>query len=95
MRPRTACDTFQSSRNQKNSKKPIIPTVPRKWAMNATTDPKSGKTGSSIGPRKREKRKSTSRITAFSAMGPSEKTAMRTRGLGGSLPSIGNDFTNM
>ena len=80
----------------KNSKKPTIPMTPRTCAMNAMTDPNLGNVGSSMGPRKSDTRKSTNRMAAFHTIGPREMTAIRTRGLGGYLPSgFGNDLTNM
>ena len=80
----------------KNSKKPSIPTTPKKWAMNAIVEPNFGNLGSNIRPRNKDTRNSTNKMAAFQTIGPREMTAMRISGLGGNLPlGSGNDFTNI
>ena len=53
--------------------------------MKAMTEPKRGKTGSSMGPRNNDTRKSVNRMAAFHTMGPMDTTAMRTRPEGDGL----------
>ncbi len=79
----------------KNSKNPIIPIVPSMCAIVAMTAPKRTQHESSIGPRKSDTRKRTSKMAAFHTIGPRDTTAIRTRGLGGVCPETGNDLTNM
>jgi len=95
MRPRTACDESQSSRNQKNSKNPILPTNARIWAIPAMIDANLAQC-SIIGPRNSEMKNKVMRTAAFQTTGPIAMTLIRTRGLGFWFPLwSGKDLTNI
>jgi hypothetical protein len=61
--------------------------------MTAITDPNLEFFGK-IGPMNNAIKDWVMRIAAFQTIGPREMTAIRMSGLGGNLPSTGNDLTN-
>ena len=67
----------------KNSKNATMPITPRKWAMNAMTDPNLGYLVSRRGPRNRENMKRMRSTAASQTIGPREMTAIRMSGLAG------------
>ena len=61
----------------------------------AMTDPNLAQHESNIGPMNREIMKKVSSTTAFHATGPRDMIAIRTKALGGLVPSgLGKDLTN-
>lgn len=79
----------------KNSKKAIIPTMAKTWANPAMTDPNLTQQLSNMGPINNDKRKNVNNMAAFHTTGPKAIIPIRTKALGGWLPSgFGKDLRN-
>jgi hypothetical protein len=86
---------MQQERHTKNSKKTMIPTSAKKWAIEAMKDPNLAQL-SNIGPRNREMKNKVTSTAAFQTTGPIATTQILIRGLGFCFPFLsGNDLTNM